>query len=81
MLCYCVTVPLPARLTDAVVDGDIDLSVQLQCEDVGGGEWIAPPTPSVTPHPAAVRWTLLVGRWHVVNNRQHTKLTADIGQA
>jgi hypothetical protein len=35
-------VSLPTLLTDAVVDGDIDLGVQLKGEDAKGREWVAP---------------------------------------
>jgi hypothetical protein len=47
-------VPLPARLTDAVIDGDVDLRVELQSEDVGRGEWVALLAPQMTPLPAAL---------------------------
>ena len=35
-----VLVSLPARLTDAVVNGDVDGGVELQRENVGGREWL-----------------------------------------
>jgi hypothetical protein len=40
-----VSVPVPTLAADAIVDGDIDLSVQCQSEDVGGGECVAPLPP------------------------------------
>jgi hypothetical protein len=40
-----VFVPVPTLAADAVVDEDIDLCVQVQGEDVRGGEWIAPLAP------------------------------------
>ena len=46
-----ISVPVPALAADAVVDGGIDLSVQLKSEDIGRWEWIAP-LPLVAPERA-----------------------------
>jgi hypothetical protein len=48
-----VSVSLLARLTDAVVDGDIDVSVQKQSEDVWGGERVVLLTPIILSLPAS----------------------------
>ena len=73
-----VLVSLPARLTDAVVNGDVDGGVELQRENVGGREWVALLPPAVAPHAAAVDWALQVRRWHVVNTRQQKTLTTEV---
>jgi hypothetical protein len=44
-----ISVPLPARLTDTVVDSNIDLWIQLQTEDVGRGERVALLAPVLLP--------------------------------
>ena len=44
-----VSVPLPACLTDAVVDGHVDLWIELQGEDVGRGERVALLAPRMAP--------------------------------
>jgi len=55
-----VSVPLPALLADAVVDGDIHLRVEQQGEHIRGGEWVALLTPSMAegaaPQHRALRW-------------------------
>jgi hypothetical protein len=58
---HCVvSVPVPALRADAVIDGDIDLGVQLQGEDIAGGEWIAPFAPTMAERSTALYRTL---RW------------------
>ena len=49
-----VFVPLPARLADAVVDGEVDSEVEQQREGVGRRELVALVTPPVAPHAAAI---------------------------
>jgi hypothetical protein len=52
-----VSVPVPTLRTDAVVDDDVDLGVQLKSEDTGRGEWIVP-LPLVAPERASLHWAL-----------------------
>ena len=44
-----VSVPLPAWLADAVVDGDVDVRIQLQSEAVGRGERVTFLAPLAAP--------------------------------
>ena len=53
-----VPVPLPARLTDAVVDGDVDSRIEVQSEDVGSGERVALLAPRAAPAATPQHWTL-----------------------
>jgi hypothetical protein len=54
-----VDMTFPARIADAVVDGDVHTVGHLLGEDVSRGEWITLTTaPSVAPLPAAVHRTL-----------------------
>jgi hypothetical protein len=71
------TVNVEAQRTDATALSS-QLHVELQCE--GGWEWVAvlSSTPAVAPLTTASYWAPFVRRWHVVNNRQHTKLTAEV---
>jgi hypothetical protein len=60
---HCVvSVPLPARLTDAVVDAHVDLRIELQSEDVERGEWVALLTPFILSPPASTDGA--VDLWH-----------------
>ena len=73
-----ICVSLPTSLTDTVVDGDINVCIELQCEGVGGGERIASLTPSVAPRTATIHGALSVWRRHAVNSRQHTILITGV---
>jgi hypothetical protein len=73
-----VDVTLIALPADAVVGGGVDLRVELQGEDVGRGERVALLAPSIAVRTAAIYGALLVRRRHVVNYRQHSKLTAEV---
>jgi hypothetical protein len=75
-----VPVPFPARLTDAVVDGDVHLRIELQSEDVGRGERIALLAPLVAPQTTAVYRTATLGGGHteVATNGDSARLTAEV---
>ena len=55
-----VSVSLPARLTDAVVDRNVDGAVELQRELIGRRQWVTLLAPAVTEQPASQHRTL---RW------------------
>jgi hypothetical protein len=61
-----VSVPVPTLAADAIVDGDINLGVQLQSEDIWRGEWIAPLAPSITALSAPIYRAVKFSTWHSV---------------
>ena len=54
-----ISVPLPTSLTDAFVDRQVDLCVELQSEGVSRGKWMAPLAPLAAPCSTAVNRTAL----------------------
>ena len=59
-----VTVPLPARLADAVVDGDVELCIELQSKAVGSGKRMASLAPSVTALCTPIYRAVQLSTWH-----------------
>jgi hypothetical protein len=67
------SVPVPARLTDAFVDGDVDLRTELQSEYGRRGEGMTSTLPLLAPHATSQHRTLLVGH---ISRRIPKDLTA-----
>ena len=69
-----VLVSLPARLTDAVVNGDVDGGVELQRENVGGRKWVALPQRLLhTPQPWTGHCKFGVGMLSTLVNKRRSQ--------
>jgi hypothetical protein len=53
-----ISVPLPALLTDAVVDCDIDLRIELKSEAIARGERVTLLAPRMAPSLTSQYWAL-----------------------